>query len=168
MIKLSLTLSDGTERSVKLTEDLITVGRSEDNLLQIDEVSVSGRHAQLSKAGADYFLKDLGSTNGTRVNGTATTETLLQSGDKVEFGHVASVYLSDAPAGRQPLPESAKAGGSVGSNSARPQNFGSASPYPTHPDQKDPLAIAAMVAGILSIAAMGFAVFQIFSLQPPV
>jgi pSer/pThr/pTyr-binding forkhead associated (FHA) protein len=167
MNQLTISLSDGTERQVRLTDDLATIGRADGNTIQLDEVSVSGHHARLSRAGTDFFLKDLGSTNGTRVNGQAVTEALLQSGDRIEFGHVAATYTSDTPSGRQPLPESAKAGATPGATSARPTGFGSTTTYTKRPDKPDTVAVAVMAFGFVAIAAMGFAILRIFSLHPP-
>ncbi|HZJ17269.1 MAG TPA: FHA domain-containing protein, partial [Chthoniobacteraceae bacterium] len=69
MPKLQISLPDGTQNSFDLIEDTITVGRVEDNMIQIDDASVSSHHAELVRDGDDYLLRDLDSTNGTRLNG---------------------------------------------------------------------------------------------------
>ncbi len=68
-----------------LTDEVITIGRAPDNMIVIDDPSVSGRHAQLRLAGEVYRLKDLESTNGTRVNGIPVTETALRFDDRIRF-----------------------------------------------------------------------------------
>ena len=67
MPKLQVSLPDGTETTHELGENEISVGRVEDNMLQIEDGSVSSRHAILTLRGDDYVLTDIGSTNGTRV-----------------------------------------------------------------------------------------------------
>src|SRR5881628_1428557 len=70
----------------ELVEDLITIGRGPDNTIIINDPSVSTHHAQLQLAGETYRLKDLDSTNGTRVNGIPVTETVLHLDDRIRFG----------------------------------------------------------------------------------
>src|SRR5947208_11133037 len=79
-----------------LTDEVITIGRAPDNMIVIDDPSVSGRHAQLRLAGEVYRLKDLESTNGTRVNGIPVTETALRFDDRIRFGAVDARYEPDA------------------------------------------------------------------------
>ncbi|MBX6326632.1 MAG: FHA domain-containing protein, partial [Chthoniobacterales bacterium] len=67
----------------ELVEDVITIGRAADNTVVINDPSVSAHHAQLQLAGETYWLKDLGSTNGTHVNGKPVTETLLRFDDRI-------------------------------------------------------------------------------------
>ena len=88
MPKLTVSLPDGTEAVHDLVEDVLTVGRVDDNMIEISDASVSSRHAQLSKDDGDYVLRDLGSTNGTRVNGRELPEgedIKLGDGDEVIF-----------------------------------------------------------------------------------
>ncbi len=68
MAKITLTLADGTELSHELTEDLVTIGRVSDNVIHLNDVSVSSHHAEILSTGNHHILKDLNSTNGTRVN----------------------------------------------------------------------------------------------------
>jgi len=62
------------------------VGRGADCDLTLDDSTVSRRHAAFVRRGDDWWVVDLDSTNGTRVNGTATVEQRLRPGDRVEFG----------------------------------------------------------------------------------
>src|SRR6266550_2846751 len=81
----------------ELVEQVITVGRAPDNTIHLDDPSVSGRHAELRAAGKAYQLRDLGSTNGTRVNGSPTGEIILHSGDRIRFGAVDARFEGDMP-----------------------------------------------------------------------
>ena len=76
----------------ELVDDLVTIGRGPDNTIVINNPSVSARHAQLQLAGETYRLKDLGSTNGTHVNGKPVTETLLCLDDRIRFGAAEARY----------------------------------------------------------------------------
>src|SRR5213080_3865399 len=81
--------------SYELVDDLITIGRGPDNTIVINNPSVSARHAQLQLAGETYRLKDLGSTNGTHVNGKPVTETVLSFDDRIRFGATDARYEGD-------------------------------------------------------------------------
>lgn len=68
----------------------ITIGRSTDNDIVVDNKLTSRHHAVIQKIKDDYYLKDEGSTNGTYLNGTAIPEgkyVKLQSGDKITIGN---------------------------------------------------------------------------------
>ncbi|MGV3620142.1 MAG: FHA domain-containing protein [Archangium sp.] len=89
----------------------LTVGRVAGVDLQIDDDSVSRRHAELVVQGREVTVKDLGSANGTTVNGAPISdETILAAGDIIQFGVVemmfetgsASVSGSRAPIARSP------------------------------------------------------------------
>src|SRR4051812_7892887 len=110
----------------ELTEELITIGRAPDNLVVIDDPSVSGRHAEIRLSGETYHLKDLGSTNGTRVNGISITETALRFNDRVRFGAVDARYESDTQ-GSQPLPRLEEIEAKPAESSAAPVDFANAS-----------------------------------------
>src|SRR5947207_12763518 len=105
----------------ELVEQVITVGRAPDNTIHLDDPSVSGRHAELRAAGKAYQLRDLGSTNGTRVNGSATGEITLHSGDRIRFGAVDARLEGDAPMrATQPLPAAAKVAAKAATTTLRP------------------------------------------------
>jgi len=77
------------EHRTDMTSGCLTVGRRPNNRLCICQRTVSGHHAELTVDGNDLVLKDLGSTNGTLVNGRRVTgSVLLQDGDVVHFGQV--------------------------------------------------------------------------------
>ena len=66
--------------------EIITIGRGSDNRIIIDDQSVSLHHASLSLVNGRYWLKDLGSSNGTYVGGRRITESAIAIGDLVSFG----------------------------------------------------------------------------------
>jgi hypothetical protein len=71
-----------------LTGDLSTIGRLSDSDIVINDQNVSRRHAELHAVGDDYELIDLGSTNGSKVNGQRIQRCALADGDQVTFGAI--------------------------------------------------------------------------------
>lgn len=72
----------------RLVENRIRIGRAPDNLIIFGDTDrrVSAHHAELRQQGDQYILRDLGSTNGTMVNGRRVMTTELQHDDLIEFG----------------------------------------------------------------------------------
>jgi pSer/pThr/pTyr-binding forkhead associated (FHA) protein len=88
MVRLVL-LSEGfAGRAYELKVDRTTVGRVSDNAFEIPESSVSSHHAEILLRGSDVVIKDLGSTNGTFINGEKITEAVLKPGQILKFGTV--------------------------------------------------------------------------------
>src|SRR3954467_2425051 len=101
MPSLIVSIPDEAEATHELTEDVITLGRVSDNAVQIEHPSVSSHHAELTRQGDGYTLRDIGSTNGTRVNGHTIdpdVEVPLNPNDRLEFGHIDVIYVTDAAA----------------------------------------------------------------------
>jgi pSer/pThr/pTyr-binding forkhead associated (FHA) protein len=171
MPKLLISLPDTGDLTHDLTEPLVTVGRVSENVLQIEDISVSSRHAQLTlDESGDYILRDIGSTNGTELNGkelAPNTDHKLQDGDKVVFGKINVSYVSENPAEARPLPETEEVAAVVAETSARPADFANASPFQKKKKKKDPTGMVLIAAAVLAIAAFGFAISQIFAIQPP-
>jgi pSer/pThr/pTyr-binding forkhead associated (FHA) protein len=95
MPRLVLSLDGVVLREVTLTKDRTTIGRRSHNDVVIDNLAVSGEHAVMIANGQDTYLEDLGSTNGTTVNGQPIKKHLLQSGDTVEIGKYRLRYQTD-------------------------------------------------------------------------
>ncbi|MCG6961940.1 MAG: RDD family protein [Acidobacteria bacterium] len=86
---------EGAEQH-ELGDGIISVGRSDDNAIVLGDASVSRHHAQLTKTGEGYVLKDLGSANGTFVNNHRTVEQLLRDGDVILFGRFKMTFSDPA------------------------------------------------------------------------
>ncbi len=87
-----------------LEKPAVVVGRiAEGNEIQISDDSISRHHAKLMRAGRGYLVRDLGSANGTSVNGQRVVEQPLQTGDVVRFGTVEFDYFGPAPVTSRPL-----------------------------------------------------------------
>jgi pSer/pThr/pTyr-binding forkhead associated (FHA) protein len=80
-------LLPGGERVV-LADTVTRVGRLPDCGVQLGDASVSRHHAEVRSRGDGFVVVDLGSTNGTRVNGVRVDERELRDGDEVRFGTV--------------------------------------------------------------------------------
>lgn len=170
MPKLQVSLPDGTEMTHELGENEISIGRIEENMLQIEDASVSSRHALLTLRGDDYILTDIGSTNGTRLNGeniAPDTENPLKDGDQIRFGHVETVYLSENAATAQPLPVEEVVTTAPAASSSRPQNFANASPFQSKKKKSNPAAMAIMAFGVIALLAFGYAVSLIVGMKSP-
>src|SRR3954466_9201971 len=64
----------------ELTRDIVTIGSAPLNHIVIDDPAVSAQHAILARVADSYWLKDLGSTNGTHVNGVSISDAELKNG----------------------------------------------------------------------------------------
>jgi len=92
--KLVLSLNGAVLREFPLTQERITVGRKPDNDIHIDNLAVSGQHALIITILNDSFLEDLGSTNGTFVNGKLIKKHALQNGDVIAIGKHELKYVN--------------------------------------------------------------------------
>src|SRR5437899_4742208 len=72
---------------IEIVKDLIVVGRKEECDVRLDHKSVSKMHCVISKTDGMLFLRDLGSTNGTRVNGTRVRRAALLPNDQLGIAH---------------------------------------------------------------------------------
>ncbi len=169
MNKLRITLPDGTPATHDLGEDRVSVGRLPDNDLQIEDDSVSSHHAEITYDGSAHQLKDLGSTNGTFVNGKQVTEATLVASDQVRFGQIDCAFEGDTAApGSEPLPTSGPAQVALGEGSARPAGFVNASPFPKLVEQSGPIAKVAVTFAVLGALAFAAAVALTLQMQAPV
>ena len=95
MGKLVVSLDGVVIKEVQITKDKTTLGRRPYNDIVIDNLAVSGEHAVMQMVGADVFIEDLNSTNGTYINGKAIKKQLLSHNDTVEIGKYKIKYLVD-------------------------------------------------------------------------
>ncbi len=98
MAKLTLSLDGMVIREYPLTKERTTIGRKPHNDIVIDNLAISGEHAMIMTILNDSFLEDLGSTNGTLVNGQPIKKHFLQNNDVVELGKYKLKYATEATA----------------------------------------------------------------------
>ena len=96
MAKLILSMDGLVLKEIPLTKERTTIGRKPHNDIQIDNLAVSGEHAVIVTILNDSFLEDLGSTNGTVVNGNPVKKHFLQNNDVVELGKYKLKFIGDA------------------------------------------------------------------------
>ena len=101
MAKLILSMDGLVLKEIPLTKERTTIGRKPHNDIQIDNLAVSGEHAVIVTILNDSFLEDLGSTNGTLVNGNTVKKHFLQNSDVVELGKYKLKYIAE-PGAAQP------------------------------------------------------------------
>lgn len=70
-----------------LTDSIVSIGRSPESNLVLADPNVSRNHAEIRPMGDRYTVVDLGSTNGSRVNGVRVDSQVLQDGDELTFGN---------------------------------------------------------------------------------
>lgn len=93
MSKLILSLDGVIVKEVQLCKSRSTIGRRFSNDIVIENLAVSGEHAEIQYIGNQMVLKDLGSTNGTYVNGKPIRSQALENGDEIEIGRYKIQYL---------------------------------------------------------------------------
>lgn len=96
MAKLILSMDGLVLKEIPLTKERTTIGRKPHNDIQIDNLAVSGEHAVIVTIMNDSFLEDLGSTNGTVVNGSPIKKHFLQNNDVVELGKYKLKFVGEA------------------------------------------------------------------------
>lgn len=167
MRKLTISSPGSAPVTHELADTLITIGRGADNLLQLADPSVSSRHAQITATGDIYELTDLGSTNGTRVNGVAVTTATLRVGDQIRFGKVEACFECELATENQPLPIASEAEVKPADVSARPADFANASPFQTRMHEKDASRLALYAAVGVAILAFIGSMLALLQMQPP-
>lgn len=73
-----------------------SIGRSGENEVVLDDVTVSRKHANIRKAGQRFELIDLGSLNGTYVNGNSIARATLTNGDEIQFGKFHMLFVQNS------------------------------------------------------------------------
>lgn len=91
--------ASGAESEYTLDKELVIIGRGSEADLRLADTGVSRRHGEIRQLGdSSHVYRDLGSTNGSKVNGRASTPTQpvqLRDGDRIELGKSALVYRKD-------------------------------------------------------------------------
>jgi len=82
---------DGERRDFPVTAEKTIIGRRQDSSLRIQTADVSRQHCEIFQDGKDIVVRDLGSSNGTYVNGKRVAEAKLLAGDKLSVGPIIFV-----------------------------------------------------------------------------
>src|SRR5438105_9018698 len=84
-------------QEIELSPDPMTIGRASACNIRIADSGVSSRHAKIWCENGQYFLMDLGSTNGTFVNDKDVDRERLTDGDVITFGMTKATFVGDKP-----------------------------------------------------------------------
>ena len=76
-----------------VTSSGVTIGRSPESSIFLDDVTVSRKHASIEKSGTSFTFKDSGSLNGSYVNNESVTEKVLSSGDEIQIGKFHLLFI---------------------------------------------------------------------------
>jgi pSer/pThr/pTyr-binding forkhead associated (FHA) protein len=95
MAKLIMTLDGAIIREFTIDKDSISIGRKHGNDIQLNDLTVSGRHALITAVGDNTYVDDLGSTNGTLLNGGRVSKSLLTHGDVVQIGNYQFTFFQN-------------------------------------------------------------------------
>ena len=149
--------------SVELTAPRAGVGRADGNELQVLHGSVSSRHAELVLEGQEYKVRDLDSTNGTRVNDEKITEAQLQDRDRVQFGQISFRYEGNVARAALALPEAgATLQAEIGIDLGIPVNFRNLSPIKGKGKEMDPNLLL-YTAAAFALLGLVFYVFRMIT-----
>jgi len=95
MAKLVLSMNGVIQGEYELNQERLTIGRKLDNDIPIDNLAVSSKHALILTILDDSFLEDLGSTNGSYVNGKLVKKHALKDGDVIAIGKHELKYINE-------------------------------------------------------------------------
>lgn len=84
-----------------VTADGVTIGRSPESAIFLDDVTVSRKHASIEKSPAGFIFKDAGSLNGSYVNNESVTEVALAAGDEIQIGKFHLLFVSSQIVGEK-------------------------------------------------------------------
>ncbi len=105
MVKLILKFKDVTLEEFPMTQKSVTVGRAPDNDIVVDNTLVSRHHIKIVQDGTQYIVEDLGSGNGTLLNGQDLVKETLKDQDEILVGkHILMFVNKDTSSLEQPKP----------------------------------------------------------------
>jgi len=82
----------GIESTYEIKKLIVKIGRHEDNDIMIDDLTISNNHAIITNEGGEFFIQDIGSTNGIFVNDIKITKSIIKTTDRIRLGK-ASLQL---------------------------------------------------------------------------
>jgi pSer/pThr/pTyr-binding forkhead associated (FHA) protein len=148
-------------------DEAITIGRGPDNTIVVHDPSISTHHAQLLLEGDTYRLKDLDSTNGTRVNGKPVTETVLRFDDRIRFGAAEARYESSELTGSKPLPMHEEIKAQFAAENAAQLEITGAPSFRPHQQQTDPLRTGMMIGMGIVLLVFLASMIAVLMMHPP-
>ena len=153
-------------RNFELTQEKCIAGRLDNCEITLKDPTVSSRHCEFIKAGSTYIIRDLNSTNGTRVNNVPVSEQELKSSDILQIGGIEILYDCDDKSVSTALKTQTGInleGTQVGVSTVKKmENF---SPYASggHDKLKHTIIVLVLVLlAVLIIALIGYLIYILF------
>ena len=165
MAKLKIFLPSGKEIIHDLSEQTTTIGRLAENALQIEDDSVSSSHAEIFAEEDLFFVRDLGSTNGTFINGEKIEKAILQEGDELCFGSVVTLFGSPIAQEEIPTEETPDLPTNPTFESCRPDNFVSSSPIKRDTNENGLGKTSLLIAALVGTVAFAGAIYKILEIS---
>ncbi len=149
---------------IKEGEDL-TLGRSSDNAVQISNAAVSSHHCLITKEGGRFLLRDLDSTNGTRVNNKDVKEITLKPKDLIQIGNAEFLFSAEGISFEEAEAVSKRAEVVEASGpAAKPESFTSISPFGARQKEAPGLwMMLIIIFGIAAIAVVAYFFYKLFA-----
>ena len=155
-------------KTFPLDHDTIKIGRGGENVIVLDDASISTKHCVLTRSKESCLLKDLASTNGTRVNGKAIQETRLRNRDILQLGALEFIFADQqsdvidalSPTSRRRSTPTVE----VSSDPVvKPESFSSVSPFSVQgKDNRRMWQGVITVIGILALICVGLLFYILF------
>jgi pSer/pThr/pTyr-binding forkhead associated (FHA) protein len=149
-----------------IEKDEVTIGRASGNDIVLNEAAVSSKHCCIVRDGKKYTFKDLGSTNGTRLNEKKVTEDRLKPKDLITVGAVEIMFDGDdvefeiPPTTSHGRPLVTIQPGSF----ATPPAIGGSSPFDRKRDNKAVWVVISVLIGALAVGALGWFIVRLLAL----
>jgi len=146
-----------------LDREQASLGRSDDNTISLDDPAISGRHCAVVRDGRRFLLRDLGSTNGTRLNSRDVKEAVLKPKDLIKLGSIELMFDSDEEV-EYDEEETARTQVEVAPGpAAAPQSFNTISPFGARGKEtsKSLWIVLIVVIGLLALIAVGFLFYKL-------
>ncbi len=125
-------------RDLPLDRDLLHFGRSEANDFILEDPSVSGLHCSIIRHDDHYVVRDLDSSNGTRVNDHEVSESKIEAGDIIEMGSLLFRFMASDVAASEKARQVSAAGDPFSDKKEAPESPADKEPAPSEPiDQEE-------------------------------
>jgi pSer/pThr/pTyr-binding forkhead associated (FHA) protein len=146
----------------ELDRDEIFVGRNTTNDICIEDGSVSGQHCCINRNGKRFSATDLGSTNGTRLNGTVITQSGLRPKDIVQVGNVELMFDGQDVEVEEPLETVDTRVEVLSEPVAVPLTFHTTSPFGKRRDNRSLWFVVTALLVVLVLAALVFFLLRMY------
>jgi len=145
-----------------IEKDEVVAGRGSSCDIRLDDTSVSSRHCAVRRDGNKYTLADLGSTNGTRINGVTVQQTRLKPKDIIQAGSVELMFDGPDVDVEAAEPETTPTVEVVAGPAKIPDSFRTSSPFGKRKDTRKTWLVMLGVLGLAVLAALVYFVISVW------